>query len=80
MRKWKYWELFVTLFITANAIQMCFFRVGVSEEEQNVMDTLGIVFCCLYVAETVVNIIAMTTITFAPMGTICVEACFGPVD
>ncbi|ACO64315.1 voltage-gated ion channel superfamily [Micromonas commoda] len=60
MRKWKYWELFVTLFITANAIQMCFFRVGVSEEEQNVMDTLGIVFCCLYVAETVVNIIAMT--------------------
>ena len=48
----------MTLFITANAIQMCFFRVGVSEEEQNVMDTLGIVFCCLYVAETVVNIIA----------------------
>ena len=60
MRKWKYWEVFVTLFITANAIQMCFFRVGVSEDEQTVMDTLGIVFCCLYVAETVVNIIAMT--------------------
>ena len=32
VRKWRQWEKFVTIFITANAIQLCFIRTNSSEE------------------------------------------------
>ena len=60
VRKWRQWEKFVTIFITANAIQLCFIRTNSSEEEDNIMAILSNTFCVLYVLETLVNITAMT--------------------
>jgi hypothetical protein len=60
VRKWRQWEKFVTIFITANAVQLCFIRTNSSEEEDNIMAILSNTFCVLYVLETLVNITALT--------------------
>ena len=68
LRKWKHWEKFVTFFITANAVQLCFIREGTSAEEDQIMEQLSIVFCVLYVFETGVNIAAMSWRTYVDNG------------
>ena len=60
IRASKFWEPFVTVFITANAIQLCFYRADASDSEVELMTTLSVVFAVLYVLETVINVTAMT--------------------
>jgi hypothetical protein len=59
LRKWKRWDMFVMFFITCNALQMCLMRHGAPEKEVRTMGIFSIVFTCLYVLETAINITAM---------------------
>ena len=59
LRTKKIWEPFVVLFITANAVQLCFYRADAKEAETRAMNVASAVFCALYVLETLVNVIAM---------------------
>ena len=59
LRNNKLWEPFMVLFITANAVQLCFYRDDAGKQETRVMSILSAVFCALYVLETFVNVVAM---------------------
>ena len=60
LRNNKLWEPFMVLFITANAVQLCFYRDDAGKQETRVMSILSAVFCALYVLETFVNVVAIT--------------------
>ena len=64
LRTKKFWEPFVVLFITANAVQLCFYRADAGEAETRAMSVASAVFCALYVLETLVNVIAMRWVNY----------------
>lgn len=67
-RRSRVWEPFVLVFITANAVQLCFYRANAGVAETNVMTTLSVTFAVLYVLETVVNVTAMTWVKYWESG------------